>query len=94
MIATTLTQTNSVFLQYALSLIFGLLNLIAVCRPSTFRNDFHWNAQPDDLYQPDGSLTPLFCEGAPMLKQSYWGSLALTIVIYVTNLAVSGAAVL
>jgi hypothetical protein len=60
-----------------------------VCRPSTFSKDFHWDAQPHDLHLEDGELAPLFCEGTPATQNSYWGSLALTIVTYVFGLAVT-----
>lgn len=74
---------------YALALVFGLANLLVVCRPSTFRQEFHWDSQPDDLYQPDGTLSPLFCEGTPLFQTSYWASLISTIVIYIAGLAVT-----
>ena len=66
-----------------MSLLFGIINLLVVCRPSTFCMDFHWDSQPDDL------TSGLFCEGTPMLKQSYYGSLILTIVVYIFGLAVT-----
>merc|ERR1719203_1643796 len=72
-----------------MALTFGLINLLVVCRPSTFRSDFHWDAQPDDLYLEDGSLAPLFCEGTPATPNSYWGSLILTIFVYVFGAAVT-----
>ena len=74
---------------YALALVFGLANLLVVCRPSTFRPTFHWHAQPDDLVLEDGSTAPLFCEGTPATPGSYWASLFLTIVTYVFGLAVT-----
>ena len=74
---------------YIVALIFGLINLLIVCRPSTFRSDFHWDGQPDDLYLEDGSVAPLFCEGTPATPSSYWGSLSLTIITYIFGLAVT-----
>ena len=74
---------------YIVALIFGLINLLVVCRPSTFRSDFHWDSQPDDLTLEDGSAAPLFCEGTPATPTSYWGSLFLTIITYVFGLAVT-----
>eukprot|EP00984_Skeletonema_dohrnii_P025018 scaffold14161_cov121-Skeletonema_dohrnii-CCMP3373.AAC.2 len=68
-----LARIGSMYPMYAVALTFGLINLLIVCRPSTFRSDFHWDAQPDDLYLEDGSLAPLFCEGTPATPTSYWG---------------------
>ena len=84
-------RIKHIYPMYALSLIFGLVNLLVVCRPSTFDPNFHWNGQPTDLYQPDGTLSPLFCEGTPAFKQSYWGSLVSTLAIYAFGLAVTPA---
>ena len=55
---------------YCIALIFGLANLLVVCRPSTFRSEFHWDAQPDDLKDGDGNLSPLFYEGTIATKTS------------------------
>lgn len=77
---------------YAVALIFVFANLLVVCRPSTFRSDYHWDAQPDDLYiEGDKSkgLSPLFCEGTPATPNSYWASLFLTIAVYVTGSAIT-----
>lgn len=84
-----LARIWSMYPMYAVALIFGLINLLIVCRPSTFRSEFHWDAQPDDLYLEDGSLAPLFCEGTPATPTSYWGSLILTILVYIFGLAVT-----
>ncbi len=67
----------SMYPMYAIALIFGLANLLVVCRPSTFDPNFHWNAQPDD------ATRGLFCEGTPLTPGSYWGSLGLTILTYI-----------
>ena len=84
-------RIKHIYPMYAMSLIFGLMNLLVVCRPSTFDPNFHWNGQPTDLYQPDGTLSPLFCEGTPAFKQSYWGSLVSTFLIYIFGLTVTPA---
>mmetsp|Transcript_99 Transcript_99/g.175 ORF Transcript_99/g.175 Transcript_99/m.175 type:complete len:1042 (+) Transcript_99:354-3479(+) len=84
-----LSRIGNMYPMYMMALIFGLVNLLVVCRPSTFSSNFNWDAQPDDLYQPDGSLSPLFCEGTPLTKSSYWGSLFLTVIIYIFGLAVT-----
>lgn len=69
-----LTFRFASILQYAMSLVFGLANLLVVCRPSTFKRDFHWDGQPYDLYQPDGTLSPLFCEGEFCFKKCFVAS--------------------
>jgi len=84
-----LARIWSMYPMYAVALCFGLINLLIVCRPSTFRPVFHWDAQPDDLYLEDGSLAPLFCEGTPATPTSYWGSLILTIIVYLFGMAVT-----
>ena len=84
-----LARIGAMYPMYAVALFFGLVNLLIVCRPSTFRSDFHWDAQPDDLYLEDGSLAPLFCEGTPATPSSYWGSLFLTIFTYIFGLAIT-----
>ncbi len=84
-----LARIGSMYPMYAVALTFGLMNLLIVCRPTTFRKEFHWEAQPDDLYLEDGSEAPLFCEGTPATPDSYWGSLFLTIFTYIFGLAIS-----
>lgn len=68
---------------YAVALVILLINLLVACRPSTFDSNFHWDAQPDDLTRG------LFCEGTPATKTSYWGSLFLTIFVYLFGMAVT-----
>jgi len=73
----------SMYPMYAIALITCLINLLVVCRPSTFDPEFTYNSQSDDLERG------LFCEGAPATPTSYWGSLVLTIVTYIFGLAVT-----
>lgn len=84
-----LARIGNMYPMYSVALLFGLINLLIVCRPATFSPDFHWDAQPDDYILEDGSLAPLFCEGTPATKTSYWGSLFLTIFTYMMGLAVT-----
>jgi acyl-CoA synthetase (AMP-forming)/AMP-acid ligase II/peptidoglycan/LPS O-acetylase OafA/YrhL len=86
-----MARIGSVYPMYAVALFFALINLLVVCRPSTFSKDFHWDSQPDDLYTEDGELAPLFCEGTPVTQNSYWASLALTLVTYIFGAAVTPA---
>lgn len=64
---------------YALALFLGLANLLVDCQPSTFSSVFHWNAQPGDAGH-------LFCEGTPLLHDSWLGNLLLTVGIHLTGL--------
>ena len=82
-------RIGSMYPMYCVSLFFALINLLVVCRPSTFSKDFHWDSQPYDLYTEDGELAPLFCEGTPATQNSYWASLVLTILTYIFGLAVT-----
>ena len=82
-------RIRNMYPMYVLSLIFCLVNLLLVCRPSTFNDNFHWNAQPDDLYDADGNLSPPFCEGTPAFPTSYWKSLISTIFIHTFGLSVT-----
>jgi len=78
-----LARLGNMYPMYTMALIFGLINLLIVCRPSTFDPDFHWDGQPDDKDRG------FFCEGTPATKTSWWGSLILTIVTYIFGLAVT-----
>jgi len=84
-----MARIGAMYPMYALALLFGLINLLVVCRPSTFSKNFHWDGQPNDLYLEDGSVAPYFCEGTPATPNSYWGSLFLTLITYVFGLAVT-----
>lgn len=84
-----MARIGSMYPMYAAALIFGLINLLIVCRPSTFSPNFHWDAQPNDKYLESGELAPLFCEGTPLTPNSYWASLILTIVTYIFGMAVT-----
>ena len=65
---------------YAVALFFGLINLLVVCRPSTFDQNFTYSSRPLDLDRG------FFCEGTPLTPSSYWGSLVLTIITYTFGL--------
>lgn len=82
-------RIGQMYPMYLAALAFGLVNLLVVCRPSTFHSTFHWNSQPDDLLLENGELAPLFCEGTPGTPNSYWLSLFLTGVIYILGIAVT-----
>jgi len=84
-----MARIGQMYPMYAAALVFGLINLLVVCRPSTFRSNFHWTNQPDDLFLENGDASPLFCEGTPATPNSYWASLVLTVVTYVFGLAVT-----
>jgi len=82
-------RIGSMYPMYLVSLLFGLVNLLVVCRPSTFKKEFNWDSQPNDLFTEDGELAPLFCEGTVATPTSYWASLFLTVFIYLFGLAVT-----
>jgi hypothetical protein len=76
-----LTRLGNMYPMYIIALILGVVNLLIVCRPSTFDPDFHWDSQPND------DSRGFFCEGTPVTKSSYWGSLILTIITHILGLA-------
>lgn len=67
---------------YLVALAFVFANLLVACRPSTFRPTFHWDSQPDDK-------DALFCEGTPLTPTSYWGSLFLTLFVFLFGIAIT-----
>ena len=77
-------RIRSMLPMYYVALVLGLINLIVVCNPSTFEAGFTWDSQKDDSTRDD-----LFCEGTPIFKKSYFGSLAFTILIYALGLQVT-----
>ncbi len=87
-----LARISAMYPMYAVALVSVFINLLVTCRPSTFRDGFHWDAQPDDLYidgDESKGYSPLFCEGTPATPNSYWASLFLTILVYVTGAAIT-----
>jgi len=77
---------------YIVALIFVFVNLLVSCRPSTFRNTFHWDNQPNDLFidaDEKNGYTDLFCEGTPATPQSYWASLFLTLIVYLLGVPIT-----
>lgn len=87
-----IARIGAMYPMYAVALVFVLVNLLVTCRPSTFRPDFHWDAQLDDLYIEgvrEKGVSPLFCEGTPLTPKSYWASLLLTILIYISGSAIT-----
>ena len=84
-----ITRIGSMYPMYAVALFLANINLLVVCRPSTFSKVFHWDSQPYDLKTADGDLAPLFCKGTPATPNSYWASLALTVLTYIVGMAVT-----
>lgn len=64
---------------YALAIIIGLAHLLMSCQPSTFSSVFHWGGQP-------GSMSRMFCEGTPLVQDSWIANLLLTLGIHLTGL--------
>ena len=82
-----MARVRSIYPLYFAALVFGLGNLMVACRPSTFKKTFHWSTlELDESLNSDDSL---FCEGAPAIQGSYWGSLVSTILLYLFGLAVT-----
>ena len=87
-----IARIGAMYPMYSVALFFVFINMLVSCRPSTFRPDFHWDAQPDDLYidgDKSKGLSPLFCEGTPATPKSYWASLFITMLIYASGLAIT-----
>lgn len=73
-------RVSAMYPLYALALLFALINLLPHCQPSTFSAAFHWNAQPGDIDR-------LFCEGTPLLQDSWVANLFSTVAIYLAGLS-------
>ncbi|MRV72593.1 AMP-binding protein [Duganella sp. FT92W] len=67
---------------YAVALLFGLANLLVDCQPSTFSAVFHWNGQP-------GDASHAFCEGTPLVQDSWLANVLLTVGIHAAGLQAS-----
>ena len=53
-----IARISAMYPIYLAALVLGLINLLIVCRPSTFRPDSHWDSQPDDLLLDSGEMAP------------------------------------
>lgn len=78
-----LARIGNMYPMYSFAMLFGLVNLLMVCRPATFDPNFHWDGQPDDKSRG------FFCEGTPATKTNWWASLATTIITYIFGLAIT-----
>lgn len=81
----------SMYPLYFVAVLFGLANLLVVCRPSTFKENFTWHSKPDDLFLDTAQeqKAELFCEGTAVFPTSYWGSLTSTLIIHFLALMVT-----
>lgn len=73
-------RVSAMYPLFALAIFLGLLNLVPNCTPSSFSSVFHWNSQPGDAGR-------LFCEGTPLLQDSWLANLLSTLVIHLTGLS-------
>jgi hypothetical protein len=73
-------RVSSMYPLYALALVFAIINILPSCQPGTFSSVFHWNALP-------GDASRMFCEGTPLLQDSWIANLVSTIVIYLGGLS-------
>ena len=80
---------------YLLSIVACALILLIGCRPDTYRQDFHWEADKnnEDLWQwsasedDDGDLKAhVFCEPTPVDLGSWGATYASTIAVFVLGL--------
>ncbi len=63
---------------YGLAVLLVLANLLTTCQPSTFSSAFHW-AQIVDSGK-------MFCEGTPLVQDSWIANVFLTLGIHLTGL--------
>ncbi|OLF54048.1 AMP-binding protein [Pseudomonas chlororaphis] len=73
-------RVSAMYPLYAVALLFALINLLPHCQPSTFSAFFHWNAQPGDADR-------WFCEGTPLLPDSWLANLLSTVAVYLAGLS-------
>ncbi|WP_415259672.1 AMP-binding protein [Pseudomonas chlororaphis] len=73
-------RVSAMYPLYALALLFALINLLPNCQPSTFSAFFQWHSQPGDIDR-------LFCEGTPLLQDSWIANLLSTVAIYLAGLS-------
>lgn len=64
---------------YAFAVLLALGNLLTVCTPSTFSSTFHWAQVVSDNQQ-------CFCEGTPLIQDSWLENVISTLIIYLTGL--------
>jgi len=72
-------RLSPMYPMYLVSLLLLLINTLIQCNPSTYDATFHYEAQPSDMTRGD------FCEPSPIIR-SYWGTLLMTVVVYVLGL--------
>ena len=73
------SRYQNLFPMYLLSLLFGLINVLVVCRPSTFSSEFSWQPHPDTLMLSSGKLAQ--CQTGPV-EMPYGAWLFSTIVVF------------
>ena len=64
---------------YALAVMIGLAHLLMSCQPSTFSSVFNWSLQA-------GNIDHMFCEGTPLVQDSWIANVLLTVGIHLTGL--------
>lgn len=68
---------------YWFALILALINLLVVCRPSTYSSNFSWQPNMATRVMSDGSYAQ--CQSGPV-ELPYGGWLTLTLVIFILGL--------
>jgi len=64
---------------YLLSLLFGLINVLVVCRPETYSSEFSWQPHNDTLTLASGKLAQ--CQTGPV-EMPYGAWLVMTIIVF------------
>ena len=73
------SRFQTLFPLYLLSLLLGLINVLVVCRPSTFSSEFSWQPHNDTLTLANGKLAQ--CQTGPV-EMPYGAWLLMTIVVF------------
>lgn len=90
-------RVSAVHPLYLLSIVCCALVLLIGCRPDTYRQDFHWEANKDydrfgiwrwsESEDDDGDIrSHAFCEPTPLDMGSWFGTYVTTIVVYALGL--------
>ena len=75
----TWARISGMYPLYGLAVLIAIGNLLVSCNPSTFSPIFHWIGQASGTGQ-------MFCEGTPLLQDSWVANLFSTVAVYLTGL--------
>ena len=77
------SRFQTLFPLYLLSLLCGLVNVLVVCRPETFSDEFSWQPHNDTLTLASGKLAQ--CQTSPV-EMPYGAWLFMTLVVFCLGL--------